>query len=60
MGIISLPSMIVVTILRFGAPYAFETPAGYYSNCVSLADSIRSSPLIISAECRVIESRAAQ
>jgi hypothetical protein len=57
MGIVSLPSMIVVTILRLGQPYTFETPAGYFSNCVSLADSIKDSPLIISAECRVVDGK---
>lgn len=57
MDIMSLYSVIVVTMLRLGQPYTFETTAGYYSNCVSLADSIKDSPLIISAECRVIDGK---
>lgn len=55
MNIISLPSLIIVVMLRHGQPYMFETTAGYYSNCISLADSIKDSPLIISAECRIID-----
>jgi hypothetical protein len=57
MDIMSLYSVIVVTILRHGEPYKFETPAGYYSNCVSLADSIKDSPLIKSVACRVVEGK---
>jgi hypothetical protein len=55
MSLISLPSVLVVTMLRLGHPHTFEVTAGYYGNCISLAESIRHppTPLIISAECRV-------
>ncbi len=49
MNILSLPAILVVAI--FGR--VSEVPAGYYSNCIALRDSIKESVLVKSAECYV-------